>query len=63
MKKIATRLSSLFSYYIVTFYDIFNFKFYHQLIYRKTLCFLTEVFQQTDKKETLVIKFLFYSLN
>ena len=49
MKKIATRLSSLFSYYIVTFYDIFNFKFYHQLIYRKTLCFLTEVFQQTEK--------------
>ena len=47
MKKIATRLSSLFSYYIVTFYDIFNFKFYHQLIYRKTLCFLTGVFQQT----------------
>lgn len=39
MKKIATRLSSLFSYYIVNFDDILSFKFYPQLIYRKTFYF------------------------
>ena len=49
MKKIATRLSSLFSYYIIKFDNIFNIKFYPQLIIEKPSVFKQGVFQQTEK--------------
>ncbi|MCI6276273.1 MAG: hypothetical protein MR639_05955, partial [Clostridium sp.] len=47
MKKIATRLSLLFSYYIINFDNIFNLKFYPQLIIEKPSVFKQGVFQQT----------------
>ena len=47
MKKIATRLSLLFSYYISSFNDIMNFKFYPQLVKENPLFFKQGVFQQT----------------
>ena len=50
MKKIATRLSLLFSYYIIKFYNIFNIKFYPQLIIEKPSVFKQGVFQQTGIK-------------
>lgn len=48
MKKIATRLSLLFSYYIIKFDNIFNIKFYPQLIIEKPSVFKQGVFQQTE---------------
>ena len=53
MKKIATRLSLLFSYYIIKFYNIFNIKFYPQLIIEKPSVFKQGVFQQTEKTKLL----------
>ena len=49
MKKIATRLSLLFSYYISNFNDIMYFKLYPQLVNKNPLFFKQGVFQQTDK--------------
>lgn len=49
MKKIATRLSLLFSYGISNFNDILNFKFYPQLIIEKPSVFKQGFFQQTEK--------------
>ncbi|MDU2266432.1 MAG: hypothetical protein E6576_12900, partial [Clostridium celatum] len=48
MKKIATRLSLLFSYYII--------KFYPQLIIEKPSVFKQGVFQQTEIKPRIIIK-------
>ena len=50
MKKIATRLSLLFSYYISNFNDIMYFKLYLQLVNKNPLFFKQGVFQQTEKK-------------
>ena len=49
MKKIATRLSLLFSYYISNFNDIMYFKLYPQLVNKNPLFFKQGVFQQTEK--------------
>ena len=49
MKKIATRLSLLFSYYISNFNDIMYFKLYPQLVNKNPLFFKQGVFQQTVK--------------
>ena len=48
MKKIATRLSLLFSYYISNFNDIMYFKLYPQLVNKNPLFFKQGVFQQTE---------------
>ena len=55
MKKIATRLSLLFSYGISNFNDILNFKFYPQLIIEKPSVFKQGVFQQTEIKPSIKI--------
>ena len=48
MKKIATRLSLLFSYYISNFNDIMYFKLYPPLVNKNPLFFKQGVFQQTE---------------
>ena len=59
MKKIATRLSLLFLYYIIKFDNIFNIKFYPQLIIEKSSVFKQGVFQQTEKNQVDLIYLIF----